>query len=29
MQDPVFIGSDGGLALAIDAPEGDWEKLTA
>src|SRR5687767_2367966 len=29
MQDPVFVGSDGGLALAIDAPEGDWEKLTA
>lgn len=29
MEDPVFIGSDGGLALAIDAPEGDWEKLTA
>jgi rod shape-determining protein MreB len=29
MADPVFIGSDGGLALAIDAPEGDWEKLTA
>jgi rod shape-determining protein MreB len=29
MQDPVFIGSDGGLALAMDAPEGDWEKLIA
>ncbi|HYO77307.1 MAG TPA: rod shape-determining protein, partial [Thermoanaerobaculia bacterium] len=29
MEDPVFIGSDGGLALATDAPEGDWEKLTA
>lgn len=29
MDDPVFIGSDGGLALAQDAPEGDWEKLTA
>ncbi len=29
MEDPVFIGSDGGLALALDAPEGDWEKLTA
>ncbi|HEX8409342.1 MAG TPA: rod shape-determining protein [Thermoanaerobaculia bacterium] len=29
MKDPVFIGSDGGLALAADAPEGDWEKLTA
>jgi rod shape-determining protein MreB and related proteins len=29
MEDPVFVGSDGGLALANDAPEGDWEKLTA
>jgi rod shape-determining protein MreB len=29
MEDPVFIGSDGGLALATDAPEGDWEKLSA
>jgi rod shape-determining protein MreB len=29
MQDPVFIGSDGGLALALDAPDGDWEKLSA
>ena len=29
MQDPVFIGSDGGLALATDAPEGDWERLSA
>lgn len=29
MEDPVFVGSDGGLALATDAPEGDWEKLTA
>lgn len=29
MEDPVFIGSDGGLALAMDAPEGDWEKLSA
>lgn len=28
MQDPVFIGSDGGLALAADAPEGDWDKLS-
>jgi rod shape-determining protein MreB and related proteins len=28
MEDPVFIGSDGGLALAQDAPEGDWEKLS-
>jgi rod shape-determining protein MreB len=29
MDDPVFVGSDGGLALAQDAPEGDWEKLIA
>jgi len=29
MQDPVFVGSDGGLALALDAPDDDWEKLTA
>ena len=29
MEDPVFVGSDGGLALAIDAPDADWEKLSA
>ncbi|HSP34616.1 MAG TPA: rod shape-determining protein, partial [Thermoanaerobaculia bacterium] len=29
MEDPVFTGSDGGLALALDAPDTDWEKLTA
>lgn len=29
MKDPVFVGSDGGLALALDAPDTDWEKLTA
>lgn len=29
MEDPVFVGSDGGLALAIDAPDTDWEKLSA
>jgi rod shape-determining protein MreB len=28
VKDPVFVGSDGGLAIAIDAPEGDWEKLS-
>jgi rod shape-determining protein MreB len=27
VEDPVFAGSDGGLAIATDAPEGDWEKL--
>ncbi len=29
MEDPVFVGSDGGLALAIDAPDTDWEKLSS
>jgi rod shape-determining protein MreB and related proteins len=29
MADPVFVGSDGGLALAKDAPDEDWEKLVA
>jgi hypothetical protein len=29
VEDPVFIGSDGGLAIAQDAPQGDWEKLPA
>ncbi|HVT04511.1 MAG TPA: rod shape-determining protein [Thermoanaerobaculia bacterium] len=29
MEDPVFVGSDGGLALALDAPDTDWEKLIA
>jgi len=29
VKDPVYVGSDGGLAIAVDAPEGDWEKLTA
>ena len=28
VQDPVFAGSDGGLAIAQDASEGDWEKLS-
>jgi len=27
VRDPIFVGSDGGLAIALDAPEGDWEKL--
>jgi rod shape-determining protein MreB len=26
--DPVFAGSDGGLAIATDAAESDWEKLS-
>ncbi len=29
VKDPVYVGSDGGLAIAIDAPESDWEKLQA
>ena len=29
MEDPVFLGSDGGLALAADAPDSDWDRLTA
>jgi rod shape-determining protein MreB len=27
VKDPVFVGSDGGLAIAGDAPDNDWEKL--
>ncbi len=27
-EDPVFVGSKGGLALAKDAPKSDWEKLS-
>ena len=29
VKDPIYVGSDGGLALATDAPESDWEKLSA
>lgn len=29
VKDPVYVGSDGGLAIAIDAPESDWERLQA
>jgi len=29
VKDPVFVGSDGGLAIAQDAPDTDWEKLSA
>lgn len=28
-EDPVFQGADGGLALAMDAPKSDWEKVPA
>jgi rod shape-determining protein MreB len=27
VKDPVFVGSDGGLAIALDAPDSDWEKV--
>jgi rod shape-determining protein MreB and related proteins len=27
IKDPVYVGSNGGLAIAQDAPEGDWDKL--
>ena len=27
VEDPVFAGSNGGLAIALEAPESDWEKL--
>jgi rod shape-determining protein MreB len=29
VKDPVFVGSDGGLAIALDAPESDWERLVS
>jgi len=29
IDDPVFAGSDGGLAIAMDAPDDDWEHLPA
>lgn len=28
VSDPVFAGSDGGLSIALEAPEADWERLT-
>lgn len=28
-EDPIFQGADGGLALAMDAPRSDWEKVPA
>jgi rod shape-determining protein MreB len=27
VEDPVFAGSNGGLAIAVDAPDGEWEQL--
>lgn len=29
VKDPIYCGSDGGLAIALDAPDSDWEKLSA
>jgi rod shape-determining protein MreB len=29
VQDPVFAGSNGSLAIALEAPESDWERLQA
>ena len=29
VDDPLYVGSDGALAIALDAPAGDWEKLPA
>jgi rod shape-determining protein MreB len=28
VDDPIFVGSDGGLAIAQDAPEADWERIS-
>ncbi len=27
VDDPIYAGSNGSLAIAADAPESDWEKL--
>lgn len=29
VKDPIFVGSDGGLAIAQDAPDSEWERLSA
>ena len=29
VSDPVFAGSDGGLSIALEAPEADWDRLSA
>ena len=28
VSDPVFAGSDGGLSIALEAPDSDWDKLS-
>ncbi len=27
VKDPIYSGSDGGLAIGLDAPDSDWERL--
>jgi rod shape-determining protein MreB len=29
VRDPIFVGSDGGLNLAQDAPDSDWDRLSS
>ncbi|HEV2851533.1 MAG TPA: rod shape-determining protein [Thermoanaerobaculia bacterium] len=29
VKDPIYVGSDGGLAIAQDAPDSDWERLSS
>ncbi|MEA2600617.1 MAG: rod shape-determining protein MreB [Acidobacteriota bacterium] len=28
VKDPIYVGSDGGLSIAMDAPDTDWERLS-
>jgi hypothetical protein len=28
VSDPVFAGSDGGLSIALEAPDADWDRLS-
>ena len=27
IKDPIYVGSDGGLSIAVDAPDDEWERL--
>jgi hypothetical protein len=29
VKDPVYVGSDGGLAIALDASDDEWDRLKA
>jgi rod shape-determining protein MreB len=29
VKDPVYVGADGGLAIALDASEEEWERLAS